>query len=67
MDIASTLKDAVAAGDVPGVAAAAATDKGVIFTGSAGSLKPTNSPRVVHPVHARKVWPAVIAAWKRCG
>ena len=40
MDIASTLKDAVAAGDVPGVAAAAATDKGVIFTGSAGSLKP---------------------------
>ena len=39
MDIARTLKDAVDAGDVPGVAAAAATDKGVIFEGAAGVLK----------------------------
>ena len=40
MDIAKTLKDAVDAGDVPGVAAAAATDKGVIFEGGAGVLRP---------------------------
>jgi methyl acetate hydrolase len=40
MDIAGTLKDAVASGDVPGVAAAAATDKGVIFEGGAGVLRP---------------------------
>jgi methyl acetate hydrolase len=40
MDIARTLTDAVDAGDVPNVAAAAATDKGVIFEGSAGTLKP---------------------------
>jgi methyl acetate hydrolase len=40
MDIAQTLKDAVAAGDVPGVAAAAATDGGVIFEGAAGGLQP---------------------------
>ena len=40
MDIAMTLEDAVKAGDVPGVAAAAATDKGVIFEGGAGVLKP---------------------------
>ncbi|MFI4998958.1 MAG: serine hydrolase domain-containing protein [Reyranellales bacterium] len=40
MDIAQTLKDAVAAGDVPGVAAAAATDDGVIFEGAAGTLAP---------------------------
>jgi methyl acetate hydrolase len=40
MDIAKTLSDAVAAGDVPGVAAAAATDKGVIFEGGAGVLRP---------------------------
>jgi CubicO group peptidase (beta-lactamase class C family) len=40
MDIARTLKDAVEEGDVPGVAAAAATDKGVIFEGGAGALKP---------------------------
>jgi CubicO group peptidase (beta-lactamase class C family) len=40
MDIAKTLKDAIEAGDVPGVAAAAATDKGVIFEGGAGALKP---------------------------
>jgi CubicO group peptidase (beta-lactamase class C family) len=40
MDIAKTLKDAVDAGDLPGVAAAAATDKGVIFEGSAGVLQP---------------------------
>ena len=38
MDIAKTLKEAVAAGDVPGVVAAAATDKGVIFEGAAGVL-----------------------------
>ena len=40
MDIAQTLKDAVAAGDVPGVAAAAASDGGMIFEGGAGGLKP---------------------------
>jgi methyl acetate hydrolase len=40
MDIATTLKDAVDAGDVPGVAAAAATDAGLIFEGGAGMLKP---------------------------
>jgi len=38
MDIAETLKDAVAAGDVPGVAAAAATADGKIFQGAAGGL-----------------------------
>ncbi|UYN96265.1 MAG: beta-lactamase family protein [Enhydrobacter sp.] len=38
MDIAETLEKAVAAGDVPGVAAAAATDKGIVFEGAAGSL-----------------------------
>lgn len=38
MDIAETLQKAVAAGDVPGVAAAAATDKGIVFEGAAGSL-----------------------------
>jgi methyl acetate hydrolase len=38
MNIANTLKQAVAAGDVPGVAAAAATDKGIVFEGAAGSL-----------------------------
>jgi methyl acetate hydrolase len=40
MDIARTLKNAVEAGDLPGVAAAAATDKGVIFEGGAGALRP---------------------------
>lgn len=40
MDIASTLKAAVDAGDLPGVAAAAATDKSVIFEGGSGVLKP---------------------------
>ena len=40
MTIDQALKSAVAAGDVPGVAAAAATDKGVIFEGAAGVLKP---------------------------
>jgi CubicO group peptidase (beta-lactamase class C family) len=40
MDIAKTLEGAIAAGDVPGVAAAAATDKGVIFEGGAGALRP---------------------------
>jgi methyl acetate hydrolase len=40
MDIAETLKDSVDAGDLPGVAAAAATDKGVIFSGGAGALRP---------------------------
>ncbi len=40
MDIASTLKAAVEAGDLPGVAAAAATDKGVVFEGGAGVLMP---------------------------
>src|SRR5216110_3450940 len=40
MDIAKILQDAVDAGAVPGVAAAAATDKGVIFEGGAGALKP---------------------------
>ena len=39
MDIGKTLGKAVAAGDVPGVAAAAATDKEVIFEGGAGGLK----------------------------
>ena len=34
------MKDAVESGDVPGVAAAAATDKGVIFEGGAGALRP---------------------------
>src|SRR5476649_2551347 len=38
MDIARTLKAAVAAGDVPGVAAAAATADGKIFDGAAGVL-----------------------------
>ena len=38
MDIAQTLKDAVTAGDVPGVAAAAATADGKIFEGAAGVL-----------------------------
>src|SRR6478609_11383887 len=36
MDIASTLKAAVASGDLPGVAA----DKGVVFEGGAGVLQP---------------------------
>lgn len=40
MDIARTLSDAVDAGALPGVAAAAATDKGVIFEGGAGVLRP---------------------------
>src|SRR6185295_15751330 len=40
MDIAKVLQDAVDSGAVPGVAAAAATDKGVIFEGGAGGLKP---------------------------
>jgi CubicO group peptidase (beta-lactamase class C family) len=40
MDIASTLKEPVGRGDVPGIAAAAATDKGVVFEGAAGKLKP---------------------------
>ncbi|HZP99780.1 MAG TPA: serine hydrolase domain-containing protein [Reyranella sp.] len=40
MDIAKTLKDAVERGDVPGIAAAAATDKGIIFEGAAGKLRP---------------------------
>lgn len=40
MDIEKTLTDAVDAGDLPGVAAAAATDKGVIFEGGAGLLRP---------------------------
>jgi len=39
MDIAKTLKDVVDAGDLPGVAAAAATDKGVIFEGGVGMLR----------------------------
>jgi methyl acetate hydrolase len=39
MDIADSLQAAVASGDLPGVAAAAATDKGVIFEGGAGTLK----------------------------
>lgn len=38
MDIAQTLKHAVTAGDVPGVAAAAATIDGKIFEGAAGVL-----------------------------
>jgi len=38
MRIDETLKSAVAAGDVPGVVAAVATDKGVIFEGAAGVL-----------------------------
>ena len=40
MDIARTLKDAVDSGAVPGVAAAAATDKGVVFEDGAGVLRP---------------------------
>ena len=44
MSIASTLQKAVERGDVPGVAAAAATDKGVVFQGGAGKL---NSDSVV--------------------
>lgn len=40
MDIAKTLQDAVESGDLPGVAAAAATDEGVIFEGGAGVLGP---------------------------
>src|ERR1041385_4449454 len=39
MTIDGILKSAVAQGDVPGVVAAAATDKGVIFEGAAGGLK----------------------------
>jgi CubicO group peptidase (beta-lactamase class C family) len=39
MDIAKTLQKAVESGAVPGVAAAAATDTGVIFAGGAGVLK----------------------------
>src|SRR4051794_14876480 len=39
MDIARTLKDAVDAGDLPGVAAAAATNKDLIFEGGAGALR----------------------------
>jgi len=38
MDITRTLQDAVASGDVPGVAAAAATDEEMIFEGAAGAL-----------------------------
>ena len=40
MDIGKTLEKAVESGAVPGVAAAAATDKGVIFEGGAGVLRP---------------------------
>src|SRR5437016_1901809 len=40
MEIAQTLNDAVASGDLPGVAAAAATDREVIFAGGAGVLQP---------------------------
>ena len=40
MDIAKTLEKAVEIGAVPGVAAAAATDRGVIFEGGAGVLRP---------------------------
>ena len=40
MNSAKTLQDAVDAGDLPGVAAAAATDNGVIFEGGAGVLRP---------------------------
>jgi methyl acetate hydrolase len=40
MDIAGTLNAAVRSGDLPGVAAAAATDEGVIFEGGAGVLRP---------------------------
>jgi len=39
MNIDKKLKESVDAGDVHGVAAAAATDKGVIFEGAAGGLK----------------------------
>ena len=39
MSIADSLKQAVEAGDVPGVAAAAATADGTIFEGAAGGLK----------------------------
>src|SRR5476651_45499 len=37
--VAETLQRAIASGDLPGVAAAAATDKGIIFEGAAGDLK----------------------------
>ncbi|MDP2329468.1 MAG: serine hydrolase domain-containing protein [Reyranella sp.] len=40
MSIADSLKQAVEAGDVPGVAAMAATADGTIFEGAAGALKP---------------------------
>jgi len=40
MTIDQSLSGAVAAGDVPGVVAAAATDRGIIFEGAAGVLKP---------------------------
>jgi len=40
MDIASTLKAAIESEDLPGVAAAAATDKQMIFEGGAGVLQP---------------------------
>src|SRR5437899_10561131 len=40
MTIDQSLSDAIAAGDVPGVVAAVATDRGVIFEGAAGVLKP---------------------------
>ena len=40
MDIERTLKEAVDSGAVPGVTAAAATDKGVIFEGGTGALRP---------------------------
>jgi methyl acetate hydrolase len=39
MDIAGTLQDAVDAGGLPGVAAAAATEEGMIFEGGAGVLR----------------------------
>jgi CubicO group peptidase (beta-lactamase class C family) len=39
VDIAQILKEAVEVGDVPGVAAAVATDAGVSFEGAAGALK----------------------------
>ena len=37
--VMQALQGAIASGDVPGVAAAAATDKGIIFEGAAGGLK----------------------------
>ena len=40
MDMADTLRQAVDGGDVPGVAATAATADGTIFEGAAGALKP---------------------------